>query len=145
MKNQNLLATARDRKDKDWRTLRKLDAEVAERLMGWTRYSEVVHRTDNRTIEGVLYCPPDYPEVSRGGLNCVPYYSSDIAAAMKVEDRIAELNLKKEYVTALAIIAAKAATEAGEIFGYWHIAHATAEQRCRAALSLVEAPKETQS
>lgn len=69
----------------DWRTLRKLDAEIAERVMGWTRHpDEAMHPSDNRTIEGALYCPPGSPTANLGGFNCVPYYSTDIAAAMEV-------------------------------------------------------------
>lgn len=82
---KNIGGTVEDR-ETDWRVLRSLDAEVAERVMGWTRHSEQMHRTDNRTIDGILYCPPDYPNTSLGGLNCVPYYSTDIKAAMNVVD-----------------------------------------------------------
>jgi hypothetical protein len=71
-------------RETDWRTLRALDAEIAERVMGWTRHSDRMHPTDNRTINGVLYCPPDYPNTSLGGFNCVPHYSGDIKAAMEV-------------------------------------------------------------
>ena len=52
----------------DWGALRTLDAEVAERVMGWTRHPETMHPTDNRTINGVLYCPPGIP-ADAGRLN----------------------------------------------------------------------------
>lgn len=71
--------------------LRQLDAEVAEKVMGWRRYAEAVHPTDNRTINGVLYCRPEYPAHNFGGaLNVVPDYSTDIAAAMAVADKMVE-------------------------------------------------------
>lgn len=119
------------------KTGRELDAEVAERVMGWTRHPEQMHPTDNRTIGGVLYCPPGHPHDS-GSLNVVPYYSATIEAAMQVEDRIAELELRKPYLVALGRIVAKRATAAGEIVGYWHFTHACAEDRCRAALAAIE-------
>lgn len=72
---------------------RELDAEVAECVMGWTRHPAKMHPTDNRTINGVLYCPPDYPTTVLGGLNCVPYYSTDIAAAMEVVEKMRVLKL----------------------------------------------------
>lgn len=71
----------------DWRTLRKLDAEIAERVIGWTRYPKAMHPTDNRTIEGILYCPPKMPWDSNA-LNVVPAYSTDIAAAMEVVEKL---------------------------------------------------------
>lgn len=69
---------------------RKLDALIAEQVLGWTRHPDTMHPTDNRTIGSVLYCRPEYPATNFGGeLNCVPYYSTDIAAAMEVVDRLA--------------------------------------------------------
>jgi hypothetical protein len=62
---------------------RNLDVLVAEKVMGWTRYPEKMHPTDNRTIDGVLYCPPDFP-YDRNAANVVPYFSTDIAAAWQV-------------------------------------------------------------
>jgi hypothetical protein len=66
---------------------RELDAAIAERVMGWTRFPEAMHPTDNRTIGGVLYCPPEYPW-NGNAMNVVPYFSSDIAAAMEVVEHL---------------------------------------------------------
>lgn len=67
---------------------RKIDAEVAERVMGWTRHAEKPDRTDNRQIDGVLYCPPDYPGILHGGLNVIPHYSTDISDAWLVVEKL---------------------------------------------------------
>ena len=66
---------------------RLLDAEIAERVMGWTRYPEKMDRTDNRTINDVLYCPPEMP-YDKNALNVVPNYSTDIAAAWEVVEKL---------------------------------------------------------
>jgi len=63
---------------------RALDALIALEVFGWTQYKEPPHRTDNRQINGVLYCPPGTPYDLGGAGNCVPYYSTDIADAWKV-------------------------------------------------------------
>jgi hypothetical protein len=65
---------------------RELDALIAERVMGWTRHPEKMHPTDNRTIGGVLYCPPGSP-YNHGGVNVVPYYSTRIDAAWEVVEK----------------------------------------------------------
>jgi hypothetical protein len=67
---------------------RELDAAVAERVMGWTRWEKAVHPTDNRTIGDVLYCPPDMHMDFGGALNYVPHYSTDTAAAMKLIEKM---------------------------------------------------------
>lgn len=68
-------------------TARKLDALVAEKVMGWTRHPEKMHPTDNRTINDVLYCPPGFP-YDRNSANVVPYFSTDIAAAWSVVEKV---------------------------------------------------------
>lgn len=72
----------------NYNELRELDAEVAEQVMGWTRHVEKPDRTDNRQIDGVLYCPPDYPKTLLGGLNVVPHYSTKTANAMSVVEQL---------------------------------------------------------
>jgi hypothetical protein len=65
---------------------RELDALIAERVMGWKRHPTKPHPTDNRSIGGVLYCPPNAPYLS--SLNVVPPYSTDIAAAWEVAEKM---------------------------------------------------------
>lgn len=77
---------------------------------------------------------------SRSCLGIVPRYSSDISAAMEVENRIEQLHLIREYVRALEHIGdmatpSRVITDTGVA---WRLAHATPEQRCRAALKAVE-------
>lgn len=69
----------------DWRTLnagRELDAAVAERVMGWTRTHET-HRLHGRT-----YLRGAAPATGR--LQAVPAYSTDIAAAWLVVEKLRE-------------------------------------------------------
>jgi hypothetical protein len=66
--------------------------------------------------------------------------TEEIEAAMQVEDRIAELGLQAQYVSALQLIGdksttARVITDTGRL---WRLVHATAEQRCRAALAAIE-------
>jgi hypothetical protein len=68
---------------------RELDAAVAEQVMGFTRAPEPPHRTDNRAISGVLYYLPETPW-DRNQQNVVPYFSSDVAAAMQVVEKMRE-------------------------------------------------------
>lgn len=75
---------------------RDLDAVIAERVMNWTRHPEAMHPTDNRTIQGVLYCRPEYPAVNFGGaLNVVPEFSTSIEAAMQVLAKFSVWNINK--------------------------------------------------
>jgi hypothetical protein len=77
---------------------RALDAEIAVKVMGWTVYPEKAHPSDNRTINDVLYCPPDYP-YDKGSANVVPEFSSDIAAAFTVVEHLRQkwIAEKPEY------------------------------------------------
>lgn len=70
-------------------------ALVAERVMGWTRHPDKMHPTDNRTINGVLYCAPGfegYNGGSSGQFNVVPPYSTSIADAMLVIEKMRSEN-----------------------------------------------------
>lgn len=67
---------------------REIDALVAERVMGWTRYSIEMHPSDNRTIGGILYCPPDFPH-DHNAMNVVPDYSTEVAKAWLVVEKLA--------------------------------------------------------
>jgi hypothetical protein len=77
---------------------RELDALIAEKVMGWTRYPAGMHPTDNRTISGVLYCPPYYP-YDAGSANVVPYYSTNISEAWEVVTKLAERGLWMTMLT----------------------------------------------
>lgn len=123
----------------DWRALRRLDAEIAQRVFGWTRYPEAMHPTDNRTIEGVLYCPPKMPW-DCSALNVVPHYSTDIADAMKT---VVELCAKgfsfacTIYQGRLPYASFRKRTAASSRNAE---APTLPEAICRAALSLVDPP-----
>ena len=76
-------------------------------------------------------CSKEMLGLTKDDLFFVPYYSTDIAAAMQVEDRIEELGLIPEYCEALLNI-----TDASEHF---ELIHASPEDRCRAAVMAAEA------
>lgn len=63
----------------------------------------------------------------------------DWAAAGMVEDEIERRGLKIEYADILREIT----DPGGDAEGWWELAHAAPEQRCRAALKCVRAGKET--
>lgn len=67
----------------------------------------------------------------------VPPYSTDISAAMQVEDRIAELGLQTPYCDELTNIVASdcGKTQLGAM--RFDLIHATPKQRCLAALAAV--------
>lgn len=149
---------------------RELDAEVAERVMGWqwmsrVNYSGATGPDDLKKTSAWLF-PPDSEDTDTGKegmfgetiymrngivgpfVPCLPRqkettgfhgprYSSDIAAAMQVEGRIAEMELQSRYAAALWIVAGDDAEKANQHYGNWDLIHATAEQRCRAALAAV--------
>jgi hypothetical protein len=76
--------------------------------------------------------------------NVLPY-SSNIEAAMQVEDRIVELGLQDEYGDALIKFMSldlrqKFDMGRGAFYGeeVFELIHASAEQRCRAALAAME-------
>lgn len=139
---------------------RGLDAAIAERLFGW----EWWERPDdnNGTIRKVLFPPlnsgwlrynfnpcdwkPAQPstELFSDWDDCcrresdhalgLPYFSSDITAAMEAEEKILERGLKYEYGVKLGEVVSDSVSSP-TTFDY---AHATAEQRCRAMLAAVE-------
>jgi len=74
-------------------------------------------------------------------------YGEDIEAAMTVENRIAELGLQNDYIAHLWSVVG--ATRNGINFwtadnfkAFWLCIHATAEQRCRAALAAIESKQD---
>ena len=109
--------------------IRELNAKIAE-LMGWKTlwadrrgYSDTWQRPDGSSEYGLL----------------PPFYSTDIAAAYTMEERIAELGLIEEYCFQLNAIANEHKDR-----DYcrqpqrWQLIHATPEDRCRAALKATE-------
>ena len=132
--------------------LRELDAKIHVRVMGFPLESLLVG--DGKTTGTALRLEPEnaawrvrskaddyWHRISPDGADRVviaPNYSQSIEAAMQVEDRISELGLRKEYLRELGPIVALRATQEGEILGYWHFTHASAEDRCRAALKAIE-------
>ena len=103
---------------------RELDAAVAERVMGVDKEQE---------IDLAILDPVGVTDSFRATIwaNILPHYSTDIAAAWLVEERIKELGLESEYSEALLNI-----TDASEHF---EMIHASPEDRCRAARMAVEA------
>lgn len=105
-----------------------LDVEIAIKIMGWT--TAAPHNGQ-----------PTYENKTTGHhpiyAHKLPCYSADISAAMEVENRIEELGLEASYARELAkgtphwLFASDEAT-------WWHVAHATPEQRCRAALVAIQ-------
>jgi hypothetical protein len=109
---------------------RDLDALVAERVFG-VKY-ELIHGD---------YCIED-PEDSIAYLVC-PEYSSDIAAAFQLEERIEEIGLSERYAYALVEIVIP-----NSAFGFLNrgassidifaVAHASPAHRCIAALTAMD-------
>lgn len=101
---------------------RDLDVEVAEKVMN--------DPCSCSRCPDVKFCRRH----GKGGTVGARFYSSDIAAAMQVENRIAELGLQGWYVMELAIV-----TRGGQ----WGLVHATARERCLAALAAITTQAES--
>src|ERR1051325_1221446 len=99
----------------------ELDAQVAERIMGWKE----VHAQDKARI---VYWGKKQDRAGRWRNARVPDYSTEPSLASEVEDRIKELGLFERYTRELARIAQARGLPAG-----W----ASPAQRCRAALKTV--------
>jgi hypothetical protein len=112
---------------------RELDALVAERVMGF----EI--REHKRIQKGSIKKRGRYPvyEIKElwAGNRTLMFYSTDIAAAWRVEERIAELGLIDEYCWEIIKISS---TKKGYPPTQWYQIHASPEDRCRAALRAVE-------
>lgn len=109
----------------------ELDIAVAERVMGWQRQ------------DGYNYWM-SFPAGETFNLHALIAKwkpSTDIAFAMRVEDRIAELGLQSPYYGALVNIVAASITD--RVFHLFDVVHATPEQRCRAALQAFSAEVNT--
>ncbi|MFD1136757.1 BC1872 family protein [Paenibacillus urinalis] len=95
---------------------RELDAYIAIKVMG---FKEI-------TIVGSHYFTDPIDTQ-------VKPYSTDISAAWEVEEQIKELGLTVEYTGSLKQVV----LGTGEYVGMFDFIHATAEQRCKAALLAV--------
>jgi Phage ABA sandwich domain len=121
---------------------RTLDIAVAERVMKWPRrdrdddqdYAETYFSAYNDGGQIVVYWEGSQRKAERWSP------AQNIEAAMQVEDRILELGLSRKYAFILAqsCVGWRAALSP-EIMSalYWELAHASAEQRCRAALAAI--------
>lgn len=131
---KNLGGTVVDRE-----TEQDLDARVARCVMGWFRYGGLMHgkpqdvfMTSNGSTRSIYCgCAEDFRP------------SIDIAAAIEVEDRIAELGKQNDYIAHLwdEVGAARDGSNfwtAQNFNAFWLCVHATPEQRCRAALKATQ-------
>lgn len=102
---------------------RQLDALIAK-FMGWKE-------SPASNYEWQLSPPDENITVVR----CVPHFSSDIACAMQVEERIKELGLHQQYAAALAETVHNPVLSYPDLFA---VIHASARDRCLAARAVVE-------
>jgi len=117
-------------------TDRELDKRIAEQVFG---IKKIFRPCDTKTGED-YFSPKEYHYIPSGkpprthmiDARVVPYFASDISAAMEVEDRIAELGLTGRYVDAIVDVVG------GVQSTLWPIVHATAKQRSLAALKAIE-------
>jgi hypothetical protein len=120
---------------------RELDALVAERVMGWKFIPLPKRNRSGLCINcgRAVWDDPRNRQTELGICNeedC--RYSTDIAAAWLVEERIAELGLIDEYCIELNAIANAHWDDGKRQPQRWQLIHATPEDRCRAALKAVE-------
>lgn len=130
--NEALLPNTTEAKQDGELTGRELDAAVAERVMGWF---------DLKFLPQPNYFIGYAPAMNKDAQCAVPVppYSSSIADAMEVENKIAELGLQTRYVLELAKIVDPRNSREDKVAAlWWALVHSTAEQRCRAALAARE-------
>jgi hypothetical protein len=135
--------------------LRQLDAEVAEKVMGLrVRFEKGEpcawkgsQSGEWGTGEPFMWSVNDYiilkedgtPEHAyylhghRHSYRIVPPYSKEMWAAFEMEERIKELGLQDSYAKALLYFVSKPRESRD-----WSLAHASALDRCRAALKTIE-------
>jgi hypothetical protein len=107
---------------------KEINERVAVEVMQWERVE-----TDNTALSRVMFRKPNVDHLVWPA--SVPDFATDIAAAMEVEDRIAELDLRAEYAAALQIVVAHDARDEEYSPGLFGLIHATPRQRCLAALA----------
>lgn len=126
-----------------------LSAEVAERVMGEPAPPVLEGEENDHSFS--VYLTGEPIKFPKGAWRChwifdhgdVPEwhpapFAESIAQAFKAEDRIAELNLKGAYASALCRIVVADMKDGDIESGQWLLAHASPEQRCRAALQCVK-------
>ena len=112
-----------------------MDALVAEEVMG-----AYVRQSDEGLWDLVIPGGVNQVDfVSKEGIwGASPRFSTDIAAAYQMEERIAELGLIEKYCSCLASIVWPHQSHPAPLPLTWYVIHATPEDRCRAALMAVE-------
>lgn len=125
----------------------EMDFAVGERVMKWQRKAGMMHGTpqdvlvdeSGNTRSVLCGCDEDWNP------------SLDMAAAMEVESKIADLGLQDEYGDGLvrqmsSDLRQKFDMGRGAFYGHevFELAHATPEQRCRAALAAIQAENDSQ-
>jgi hypothetical protein len=130
---------------------REMDALIAEKVMGISvqTFGDTCYLVNYclKKENGDLYyfngeCPTRASIEEAKKL--IPRYSTDLAAAWEVEEKIIQLDFINEYLEALQIIVngvERGWTMTGIIIGHTYtveqtinLVHASPEQRCRAAL-----------
>lgn len=111
--------------------LREIDAQVA-RLMSWRNVRDGYLFGNDDTWGG------DNPLTPDRGIQDLPHFSSDIGAAMEMEERIKELGLQLEYARALCEQVGRPTLEPKYV-ELFDVLHASPLDRARAALAI--APK----
>lgn len=126
---------------------RELDAEIAVLIQGWRWISNPSSPDDaflfppadaaKYSPDRVSTKPPDGRRMRNNEWHAqLPYYSTDIAAAWEVEEKIKELGLQRKYAEALGIVIAESGHK-GLYVEPFELIHATPEQRCLAALKAI--------
>jgi hypothetical protein len=134
-------------------TGRDLDAAVAERVMEFRWF----HCVAGTGVERNQFCskeqletwlgvgwkmtpiPTPPPAMEFNDSTGCPNYSTDIAAAYEMEAVVIELELGYRYADELDALIAR--TSRLGMARRWDLIHATAEQRCRAALAAVDSKR----
>lgn len=120
---------------------RELNAVIAERVMAVPEppRSEAPHEHYSITTHKSGCWIWHYGNNQEGQWEPMPF-SESIEAAMKVEDRIAELGLCRAYIESLYSVIAE--SQNLRVISDWDIVHASAEERCRAAWAAIETKDE---
>ena len=121
-------------------TGRSLDAEIAIRFFRFEWWRSSV--SGGRALFAGGARPAWFTERATGDeplctdWDVIPRYSESIEAAFQLEDRIAELGLQRQYYRALVNVVATSISD--RLFQWFDLVHATAEQRCRAAIAAAQ-------
>lgn len=125
----------------------QINKRVAVEVMGWWSHSGIwCEGSPGDTGTGTEWISfpvtgTAFQYVSGKPENRVFSPVTDIRAAMQVEDRIAELGLKGEYIAILSSSLVKKVDDGHSMFDLFELVHATARQRSEAALKAVETNK----